>query len=72
MKLTRRQLTALLAVAPAAGRIARAGTQAPAATADSPEQLLEAQRKDAREGAAAVRKVKVPLDTEPAFSFRVQ
>jgi len=71
MKLTRRQLTGLLAVAPAAGRLARAGTQAPAAV-ESPEQLLEAQRKDAREGVAAIRKVQLPIDTEPAFSFRAQ
>ena len=59
MKLTRRQLPALLA-APAAA-------QAPPST---PEQELAAARETLRRHAETLDKVKLPPDTEPAFQFK--
>jgi hypothetical protein len=62
--MTRRELAGLVAAAPAAARrLASAKPQATPAP-DSPASPAQS--------AAAVRKLTVPAQTEPAFSFRAQ
>jgi len=65
MRLTRRELAALVAATPmAARRLAAAEPQA------SPPPQSAAQ--NLHKNVAAVRKLAVPAATEPAFSFRAQ
>jgi hypothetical protein len=61
MKLTRRQILATAALAPAAVE-----AQAPAATADDE---LRAARERLKTTAAALAPVNLPMSTEPAFQF---
>jgi hypothetical protein len=69
MKITRRQLAALVAAAPGAARVAAARPQAAAPqSTDRPEPPSEQLRRNV----AAVRALAVPAATEPAFSFRAE
>lgn len=61
MKLTRRELAGALA-GPAALM-----AQAPQA---SPDDVLEKAREEQRRDSAAIAKLRVPIETEPAFVFR--
>ena len=63
MKLTRRQLAAALAAAPAGAALAQT---APA----QPEDLDAAARTRLKGNADALRAVKLPVETEPAFQFK--
>ncbi len=69
MKLTRRELAGVVA---AGTVVARAAAQASSEAAETPEQLAQSALQEARKTAAEIRKVKLPLDTEPAFGFRAQ
>lgn len=60
MKITRRTLAAAVLAAPAAAQ------PAPAA----PEEELKAARENLRRNAQALAKVKLPVETEPAFQFK--
>ncbi|MBV9504701.1 MAG: hypothetical protein JO323_06810 [Acidobacteriia bacterium] len=62
MKVTRRQLTASLIVAPVLA-------QAPAVPA-GPEADLEAARKEVQAITMALSRIEVPVTTEPAFAFK--
>jgi hypothetical protein len=64
MKLTRRKLASAM-LAPAAAAAARQSAQGPA-----PDGLVEAARERYETNFAAVKKVKVPMATEPDFLFR--
>jgi hypothetical protein len=66
MRMTRRELAGLVAAAPAAAR--RLATPAH----ESPAPPAQSAAEDLRKNAAAVRKLAVPAQTEPAFSFRAQ
>lgn len=63
-KLTRRQLAGLL------GAPALARPQEKAGPAEDEQQLLAAARDRMRRNAEALAKVRVPVETEPAFQFR--
>jgi hypothetical protein len=63
MKVTRRRLAALLAAAPAAAR-----AQAPGAPAPAGE--LAAARERTKRALEQAAKIKVPMATEPAFTFK--
>jgi hypothetical protein len=65
MRLTRRELAGMVAVGAAAA-------QAPGNAPESPAQLAQSALADVRKTAAEIRKLKVPIDTEPAFSFKAQ
>lgn len=71
MKLTRRELAGIVAAMPAAVR--GAGSVLPSqAPGDAPEQLHKSAVEDARKAVAEIRKFKVPIEAEPAFTFRAQ
>ncbi len=72
MKLTRRELAGIVAATPAAVRGAASALppQAPGDAPESPEQLRKSAVEDARKAAAEIRKFKVPIEAEPAFTFR--
>jgi hypothetical protein len=63
MKVTRRSLARMLAVAAAAPQTA--GSQTPPADAD-----LDSAREQLKSNAQQVAKVKLPMPTEPAFHFK--
>ena len=65
MKLTRRQWAALAALAPAAKT---AAAQAP--SLQPPSDDAAAARENLKRNADALRKIAVPMDTEPAFLFK--
>ncbi|MGD0199117.1 MAG: hypothetical protein ABSD27_00045 [Bryobacteraceae bacterium] len=66
MKLTRRELAAALAGG------AAALAQAPGNAPETPDSLAQAAAEEVRKQAAAVAKVSIPIQTEPAFAFRAQ
>lgn len=66
MKLTRRELAGMIAAVPVAAR------QAPGGAAEAPEQLLKAAAEDNRKSAAAIGKLALSVETEPAFVFKAQ
>ena len=71
MRITRRQLAGLVAALPAAAaRRTPDGQQA--APSASPAQSAQSAAEDLRQNIAAIRKLAIPAETEPAFSFRVQ
>jgi hypothetical protein len=73
MRMTRRQLAGLVAAAPAAARqLAAAAKPQTAAAPDSQGQPAPSAAEALRRNAAVVRKLAVPAETEPAFSFRAQ
>jgi hypothetical protein len=61
MKLTRRELAGIAAALPAVAQ-----------TPGPPKSVAEQAAADVHENVAEIRKIKLPLDTEPAFSFRAQ
>ncbi len=69
MKLTRRELAGVVAGGSA---VARAAVQASSAASETPAQLAQSALEEARKTAAEIRKIKLPIDTEPAFAFRTQ
>lgn len=83
MRITRRQLAGLVAAVPAAARglaadpaagrrRAAAATPQAAAGPDFAAQPATSAADDLRKNAATIRKLAVPAQTEPAFSFRAQ
>lgn len=66
MKLSRRELAGVVAAA------AGAAAQTPANAPESPAQLAQSALEHDRKTAAEIRKIKLPIDTEPAFSFKAQ
>ncbi len=62
MRITRRELAASLA----------AGAAAFGQEADTPESLVRAAAGDLNSGVSELRKVPLPMETEPAFEFRAQ
>ena len=68
MRLSRRQWVGVAA----AGAAVRAAAQAPAAAPDTPGEMERAALDSVRKTSARIRKIKLPIDTEPAFSFRAQ
>jgi hypothetical protein len=71
MRITRRQLGGLLAAAPAAARRSVRVAGQPQASG-APGQSPQAAADDLRKSAGAVRRLAIPAETEPAFSFRVE
>ncbi len=67
MKITRRQLAGLVAAVPA-----MAAKRPVAAASESQSPPAPARADGLSHATAAVRKLAVPAQTEPAFSFRVQ
>jgi len=67
MKVTRRELAGMILAAPMA-----AGQAPGAAAAEPPDQLLKAAAEDNRKSAAAISKLELPVETEPAFAFKAQ
>ncbi len=68
MKLTRRELAGALTGGAAALAAAAALPQSPETQAS--EELLKAAIEEQRRDSARIAKLEVPMDTEPAFSFR--
>jgi hypothetical protein len=72
MKLTRRQLAAVVSVFPAVGGfaagIARAQTEQPAA---APADELQSARQRLKANSDLLAQQQVPMSTEPAFRFKV-
>ncbi len=63
MKITRRELAGAIAGA-------AAGRAEPPAQQDNREELRKAAAARVRESSEAIAKTKVPIETDPAFSFR--
>jgi hypothetical protein len=72
MRITRRELAALLTGTPAAARAAGMALQAPPQPAESPGPGPQAAAENVRHNVAAIRQLQVPFETEPAFVFRAQ
>ncbi len=68
MRLTRRELAALMAAAPAAVRTPEPQQPAAPAAAETAQSAAD----DLRKSVAAIRKLSVATEYEPAFSFRPQ
>lgn len=68
MRITRRELAALIAGTPAAARAAQAPPPPPEVPQPGPQAAVDSVRKNV----AAVRELQVPFDTEPASVFRAQ
>ncbi len=68
MKLTRREAAAALFTTPALA----AQAQPSAAKTETPAELLGAAKDRLRRNAETLAKTRVPMSTEPAFSFRAQ
>jgi hypothetical protein len=67
-RLTRRELAALVAVAPLAAQSVPASTQPQPISAPS---TLEAATKQVQQAGEQLRALAVPMSVEPAFKFRV-
>ena len=72
MRLTRRELAGLVAVAPMAARRLAPVTPQAAIAPDPAASPAQAAAQDLHKNVAAVRKLSVPAATEPAFSFRAE
>lgn len=72
--LTRRRWTALVAVAPLAAQVTStvppAGAPAPAKAPASPQERMQKAYADIRDVSTRLSKLEVPMNVEPAFSFR--
>jgi hypothetical protein len=64
MKLTRRELAGVLAAA--------ASPHGPGEAPETAEQMYKSAVEDSRKNAAGLRKLKVPIEVEPAFTFKAQ
>ncbi len=73
-RLTRRQAAALLAAAPLAAQVVSTtppvGSPAPPSPAATPEQRVEKANADVRQVSERLSKIEVPMNVEPAFTFR--
>jgi hypothetical protein len=72
--LTRRQLAALLSAVPVAAQVATTppiGAPQPPKPSATPEQRLQKAFSDVRDVSHRLSQIEVPMDLEPAFSFRV-
>jgi hypothetical protein len=71
---TRREWSALLVIAPAAAQVSStgppAGSPAPSKSPATPQERAQKALSDIREGSGRLSKLEVPMDIEPAFSFR--
>jgi hypothetical protein len=74
VRITRRQWTALLGAAPLVAQVTSsvppAGVPAPSSGPASPEQRLQKAYADVRQASERLSKVELPMNVEPAFSFR--
>jgi hypothetical protein len=74
IRITRRQWTALLGAAPLAAQVTSSvppvGVPVPSSAPASPEQLLQKAAADIRQVSESLSKIEVPMNVEPAFSFR--
>jgi hypothetical protein len=75
-RLTRREWTALLGVAPLAAQVTSpstppAGSPAPPKPPASPQERLAKAYAGVRDASNRLAKIEVPMDLEPAFSFHV-
>ncbi len=72
--ITRRRWTALVAVTPLAGQVTSTvppvGAPSPPKTSATPQQRMEKAYADIREVSGRLSKLEVPMNVEPAFSFR--
>lgn len=72
--LTRRQWMAFISWTPVAAQITStvppAGSPKPAGPGATPGQRMEKAASDVRETSALLAKIEVPMNVEPAFSFR--
>jgi hypothetical protein len=70
-KITRRQIASLIAVAPALAAQPAAPQTPPSAppAQTNPDSLAKAQAQ-VREVSESLRKMEIPMDSEPAFTFR--
>lgn len=73
-RITRRQCAALLGAAPLVAQVTSTvppkGLPAPSSGPDSPEQRLQKAYADIRQVSERLSKIEMPIDIEPAFSFR--
>ena len=69
MKLTRRELAGIVAAGTAAGRTA---PEARGSDPESPVKPEQSAVESLKKTSAEIRKLKVPIETEPAFAFRAQ
>ena len=73
-RLSRREWTGLLAAAPLAAQIMSTkppvGSPAEPAPGATPEQRLQKALTDVRDTGALLSKIEVPMNVEPAFSFK--
>jgi hypothetical protein len=73
-RFTRRQFAVLSMALPAAAQVTSKvppqGAPAPASAAATPAQKLEKAFADVRKTSAGLAKIELPMDLEPAFSFR--
>jgi hypothetical protein len=74
MRITRRQWTALLGAAPLVAQVTSSvpptGVPAPPGGPASPEQRLQKAYAAIRQVSERLSKIEVPMNVEPAFSFR--
>jgi hypothetical protein len=63
-------LAAMPAAAQATQKVPPVGVPAPAPASDTPEQRLQKAYADIRAASDQLSKLEVPMDVEPAFSFR--
>ncbi|MDQ2842659.1 MAG: hypothetical protein M3Y72_16780 [Acidobacteriota bacterium] len=73
--LTRRELTALLSAAPLAAQVTSTvppvGAPAPPNLPTTPQERMQKAMSDVRQVSDRLSKIQVPMNVEPAFSFRV-
>ncbi len=73
-RMTRRQWTAVLAALPLAAQVTSKtpplGAPAPAKATATPEERLAKAYADVRQTSDRLAKIEVPVNVEPAFSFR--
>jgi hypothetical protein len=62
----------MVAAVPAAAHAAGSSLSQTGDTPETPEQLYKHAIEDARKTVAEIRKLKLPVETEPAFAFRAQ
>ena len=72
--MTRRKWTVLLAAAPVVAQVTSTkppvGAPAPAKPAATPEERLAKANADVRQASDRLAQIEVPMNVEPAFSFR--
>jgi hypothetical protein len=74
VRMTRREWTALISVAPVLGQVTSKppqGAPAPAPSSATPEEKLKKAYADVRSVSDRLAQLQVPMNVEPAFAFKV-